>query len=204
MTSISTLSADSLSALMDGELLGSEKDGALAQLLASPQAQAQWHTYHVAGDVLRSEDLGGAAQDLQFLAKLQARLAQEPEMPHARILATATLGYSDQSAAAESANSALFRWRALAGAACTVLVAVLGSLALAPGTPSVPLAINAAPVSSVAQIVPTEIAIVAPDGMIRDPRLDQFLSAHQQLGGHSVLQMPSGFLRNATYERASQ
>ncbi len=36
--------------------------------------------------------------------------------------------------------------------------------------------------------------------MIRDPRLDEFLAAHRQLGGASALQMPAGFLRNATFE----
>ena len=158
----------------------------------------------MAGDVLRSEDLARAAQDLQFLTKLQARLASEPEMPHAVILAAATPAYAPQRAAVESANSALFKWRAVAGAACTVLLAVLASLALAPSTPPVTVAANATSLQSVAQDAPADIAIVAPDGMIRDPRLDQLLNAHQQLGGHSALQMPSGFLRNATYERAGR
>jgi sigma-E factor negative regulatory protein RseA len=36
--------------------------------------------------------------------------------------------------------------------------------------------------------------------MIRDPRLDQLLAAHRQLGGATALQAPSGFLRNATFE----
>jgi len=34
--------------------------------------------------------------------------------------------------------------------------------------------------------------------MLRDARLDALLEAHQQAGGGS--QMPSGFLRNATFE----
>jgi sigma-E factor negative regulatory protein RseA len=38
----------------------------------------------------------------------------------------------------------------------------------------------------------------SPQVMLRDPRLDQLLEAHQQAGGAS--QMPSGFLRNATFE----
>jgi sigma-E factor negative regulatory protein RseA len=40
--------------------------------------------------------------------------------------------------------------------------------------------------------------------MLRDPQLDALMAAHQQLGGHSALQMPSGFLRNATFERSSR
>ena len=204
MTNNSTLTSDSLSVLMDAELAGTEKDSALEQLLASPQEQALWHVYHVAGDVLRSEDLAGAAQDLQFLSKLQARLAQEPEVPLALTQTSATPALPSQRAVGESANSALFKWRAVAGAACTVLAVVLGSLALAPSTPHSTVASTAASLPFVTQNVPADMAMVAEDGMIRDPRLDQFLSAHQQLGGHSALQMPSGFLRNATYERAGQ
>jgi sigma-E factor negative regulatory protein RseA len=41
-----------------------------------------------------------------------------------------------------------------------------------------------------------------PQVMLRDPRLDQLLEAHQQVAGSS--QMPSGFLRNATFDRPSR
>ena len=36
--------------------------------------------------------------------------------------------------------------------------------------------------------------------LIRDPQLDQYLLAHKQLAGSSVLGAPSGFLRNAAVE----
>ena len=36
--------------------------------------------------------------------------------------------------------------------------------------------------------------------MLRDPRLDELMAAHKQFGGTSALQMPSGFLRNATFD----
>jgi sigma-E factor negative regulatory protein RseA len=36
--------------------------------------------------------------------------------------------------------------------------------------------------------------------MIRDPQLDEFMAAHRQLGGASMLQMPAGLVRNATFE----
>jgi sigma-E factor negative regulatory protein RseA len=35
--------------------------------------------------------------------------------------------------------------------------------------------------------------------MIRDPRLDEFLAAHRQLGG-AALVAPAGYLRNATFD----
>ena len=43
-------------------------------------------------------------------------------------------------------------------------------------------------------------AIVANGSLVRDARLDQYLSAHKQFGGSSALGVPSGFLRSATYE----
>jgi len=40
--------------------------------------------------------------------------------------------------------------------------------------------------------------------MLRDPRLDELLQAHKQFGSTSALQMPAGFLRNATFEEPSR
>ena len=208
MTERSTNQSESLSALMDGELHGPAQHAALAALLAEPTARSTWHAYHVVGDVLRSDALSGAAQDLQFWAKLETRLAQEPLPSTAAALTlhpnTLPLGRHLQ-----SANGPVF-WRVLAGVACSVLVAVIGISVWAPSTGSssismagvTPLAVTGNSAQSTPS-VPLDVA-AGPDGMIRDQRLDQLLSAHQQLGGHSALQMPSGFLRNATYEGAGR
>jgi sigma-E factor negative regulatory protein RseA len=65
--------------------------------------------------------------------------------------------------------------------------------------------------------VPTLVAVDTPveprafganGKLLRDPRLDRYLSAHQQFAGSSALGVPSGFLRNAaadvpTAERAA-
>ncbi|HOF51200.1 MAG TPA: anti-anti-sigma factor, partial [Rhodoferax sp.] len=55
-------------------------------------------------------------------------------------------------------------------------------------------------------IAQMEVAAGSAEGpvMLRDPELDALMAAHQQLGGHSALQMPSGFLRNATFERPAR
>jgi sigma-E factor negative regulatory protein RseA len=42
--------------------------------------------------------------------------------------------------------------------------------------------------------------VVAAGVILRDPQLDAFLQAHRDAGGPSALQMPAGFLRNATFE----
>ena len=208
MTELPTGQSESLSALMDGELYGSAQHSAMAALLAEPMAQSTWHAYHVVGDVLRSEELSGAAQDLQFWATLETRLAQEPlpSTAAARTLHPTPLPWGRH---LQSANGPVF-WRVLGGVACSVLVAVIGLSVWAPNTGSsamsmagvTPLAVPGNFAQS-SQSVPLDVA-AGPDGMIRDQRLDQLLSAHQQLGGHSALQMPSGFLRNATYEGAGR
>ena len=65
-----------------------------------------------------------------------------------------------------------------------------------------PVLASAAPsgVQQASTLTPTRVIVGngKPQVMLRDPRLDQLLEAHQQAGGAS--QMPSGFLRNATFE----
>ncbi|MEK9803379.1 MAG: anti-anti-sigma factor, partial [Curvibacter sp.] len=55
-----------------------------------------------------------------------------------------------------------------------------------------------------ASAVPPAQAPAEASVMIRDARLDQLIAAHQQQGGSSALQMPAGFLRNATFERPAR
>jgi sigma-E factor negative regulatory protein RseA len=63
------------------------------------------------------------------------------------------------------------------------------------------LAAVGAPVTG-APASPAPMRVIVGNGeaqvMLRDPRLDELLEAHQQMSGSS--QMPSGFLRNATFE----
>lgn len=192
MTELNTAPDDALSALMDGELHGLEQQSAMDYVMSDRSGLTTWHAYHVTGDVLRSEELAGAAQDLHFWTQLEAKLAQEPRPASLALPAAAEAPLRNPSA--RSANSPFF-WRAVAGAACSVLVAVLG-VSIWSSSTNTP-----APVTLAQSEVPAPVVVaVDSDGMIRDPRLDQLLNAHQQLGGHSALQMPSGFLRNATYE----
>lgn len=200
MSELASHSTDELSALMDGELSGSQKDRTLSQLLSNEQAQATWHAYHVLGDVLRSDALAEAGADRLFWARLEARLTQEPGIPGKGAAAVASTEPSPQAGLRRSANADSFKWGVLAGTACTVLLAVVAVMVWMPRTPSALLAASPGPAQVAAADSQANTAVLAPDGMIRDPRLDQLLSAHQQLGGHSALQMPSGFLRNATYE----
>jgi sigma-E factor negative regulatory protein RseA len=67
----------------------------------------------------------------------------------------------------------------------------------------------AAPAQSAPAAVPAPMVAVAAEGagtqpgaqvMLRDPRLDELVAAHRQYHGATNLQMPAGFLRNATFD----
>ncbi len=181
-----------VSALADGELHGVEFTRALAVLASSPQAQADWHSYHLVGDVLRAgAGTAVSAHDAAFMARLRLRLQQEdaPVRPGAAIT---------QVVVQSSANDSVWRWKLVAGLSSLAVVAVLGWQLTAPSQQAAQMAASGPPSVPVAQ------AGAEAPVMIRDPRLDQLIAAHQQLGGTSALQMPAGFLRNATFERPSR
>jgi sigma-E factor negative regulatory protein RseA len=188
---------DRISALVDGQLRLSELAGVMADMEASPEMLSSWHVYQLIGDVMRSEDLAGGTHDLDFLVRLQAKMDQEP-VSGDQLLPQAALPV-----ATASANADVFRWKWLSGIAVSALVAVVGfglwnqtaqttQLQALSANPSIPAATQAFSAQSQEQV------------MLRDPQLDALMAAHQQLGGHSALQMPSGFLRNATFERSSR
>lgn len=70
--------AERLSLLMDGELDAEGCSGATAAWGRDAAQRGTWHAYHLIGDVLRSEDLAGAARDEAFMQKLRLSLAREP------------------------------------------------------------------------------------------------------------------------------
>ena len=199
--------SERVSALMDGELSAHECAQVLDGLLADAQAMEAWHVYQVIGDVLRSPELAPTKNDLAFLEKLELRLSQEPQGP----LVSELRQFSVPEVAhvlpvdlnKPVANSPVFRWKVLAGVACSALVVVVGGglwtqTDLHGGNQ---LAIVKPVVAEVPVVVATETSA---GPMLRDPRLDELMTAHRQLGGHSALQVPAGFLRNATYEGAGR
>ncbi|APW43639.1 sigma-E factor negative regulatory protein [Rhodoferax saidenbachensis] len=198
MSNLKPLSGEQLSDAMDGRLRG-EDGSVLDALLSDPQAVQAWHLHHVIGDVLRSEELAPSARDLAFWDRLERKLADEPARPSVPLVMPMDVPVRSASAA----NASVLRWKWLAGVACAVLVSVVGSGAWnqftgnadAQMATSVPATTES---SSQLALVPQ-----APV-MLRDPQLDALMAAHHQLGGHSALQMPSGFLRNATFERPAQ
>lgn len=183
---------EDISALADGRLHGEAFAAAVQAVCADRQAMATWHAYHVIGDVLRSGEAAYAAPAAPFLARLSERLAQE-DCPRP--------GAGDGVRPIEmrpAANDGVFRWKLVAGVASVAAVAAVGWSVVAPGfaTGGAQLASASAPDSRPA----TVLAATGQGVMIRDPRLDELMAAHRQFGGASALQMPAGFLRNATFE----
>jgi len=121
----------------------------------------------------------------------------------------------------EAANDGVFRWKMVAGLAsvAAVLSVAWGVSGLVPGNQGhdaqlakavVPGSVVTAKVAGgalpvvVQPVQPSPVWVATPHGQVlRDPRLEELMQAHRQAGGASALQVPAGFLRNATFD-ASQ
>jgi sigma-E factor negative regulatory protein RseA len=199
MNSPNSFKQERISALADGEVLGENFADAMADLAIDVQSAQSLHIYYVMGDVMRSDGLAPATHELAFLERLEAKLALEPEQIRKPVL-MATPSLPTQI----SANDASVRWKWFAGVSFSALIALVVAsewLLQVGGTSQ--LVKNENPLlvmTSVAQVAAAEDQTV----MVRNPQLDALMAAHQQLGGHSAFQMPSGFLRNATFERSQR
>ncbi len=208
-----------VSALADGQLQGEEFLDAVDALGARDDLRAQWQTYHLVGDVLRAGRHLPCSDTGRFVARLQQRLGDEPALPRAE---TSMLPLPQRM---EAANQPVFRWKLVAGVASLAAVAAIGWNLMGGAGIIVPSAgtelaqqslgqgdrgvnsLLAADASSFRAPAPTRVMVgsergAAPQIMLRDARLDELLEAHHQAGGAS--QMPSGFLRNATFEGPSR
>ncbi len=180
-----------LSALADGDA------GAVQQACAAWRDDAEsrqvWHTFHLIGDVMRSEELASRpGRDADFLVGIRARLAQEPV-----VLAPAE-------------PVAVRAWRRpvwlMPAAAAAGFVVVAGVLVVARiGMPGAPLEGSGMAslqnrqggelrvVSDVPRKQPP--VIVHSEGFLRDARLDEYLRAHQAARGGVAVAAPGGKFR---------
>ncbi len=194
-----------ISVLADGQLASEEFSRVLAVFEGDAEALARWNAYHLIGDVLRSPGLTAHASDAAFVARLRACLSREPAFDTASAVIAAidstgqkSLPIAGQQAVnpqREASNDASFRWRLVAGFASVAAVAAIAwNAGVGLLTPS---ATPQLAQSDAAQ----QVLVVSEQGtMVRDARMQELLAAHKQFGGTSALQMPSGFLRNATFE----
>jgi sigma-E factor negative regulatory protein RseA len=196
--------ASALSALVDGELDALEFEALLLRSAEDGATQAAWHRYQVIGEVLRgSAPAVSAVAAPDFLAGVRARLESEPLVRPRPASAVVP-----PQVRAPAANDAVFRWKLLAGAASLAAVMAVswsvlsGAPAGAGGSAGPQLALMQ-PAPEAAGNLPSAVLVSTPQGpVIRDARLEQLLAEHRQYGGMSALQMPAGFLRDATFDAA--
>lgn len=174
--------AEQLSALADGQTSGADLDRLLQACATDPQSQALWRDCHLIGEALRGAATSAQGDGLQFLARLRPALMappsaapQQPPQPQPRGL--------------HAANAPWFLPRWAAGIAGLAVVAALVWNGVG-GPEDGGEALGGSPV----------LATTAQGPVVRDAALDELLEAHRQQGGASVLPMPSGFLRNATFD----
>jgi sigma-E factor negative regulatory protein RseA len=173
---LSDQNAELASALADGELSGDELAHAIAWVSQTEEGRRHWHNYHLLGEALRGAQVEVSSHDSVFLARLRERFQHE----------------STSSQGVEAANDVRFHWARLAGVVLVVVGSILGWqswLDLGDATGQARIA-----------RVPAQAPSEAPVTMLRDPQLDALMAAHKQFGGASVLQTPTGFLRNATFQ----
>jgi sigma-E factor negative regulatory protein RseA len=178
---------EQLSALADGEL--DDAAPLCAAWRSEVQVRETWHTYHLIGDVLRSEDLAvPPGRDAALLGRLRECLASEPT-----VLAPQPLPAAAQER----------RWSLRAAMAVTAGVVAVGSIyglmrpAADPTTVArndVPSAVRAEPTPArgLQPAAESEPVVVIANGnlrLIRDARLDAYLAAHKQFPGSSALGM---------------
>lgn len=153
-----------LSACADGEALAA--DSACRLWRDDAAARQMWHRYHLIGDVMRSTELATApARDAAFIAGLRQRLAAEPVK------------------LAPAPWVARPAWR-LPAAMAASFVLIAGAFSVARLGPVAGAGETAGRGGSAA-VVATADARAEADGtvLITDPRLDEFLRAHQAIGG---------------------
>ena len=186
-----------ISDLADGQLRDVDFADAMALLEASSSARAAWHGLHVTGDVLRGDattQVANIAKDVAFLDTFRANLAKEPQLKP-----TAQAG--ELRLARPTANDSVFHWKwvgGLSAAAAAVVFSwnLVGTTATAPNGSEAQLAQKAVKEAVQLSAAATQTAAGV---MLRNPQLDALIAAHNQVGGSSALQMPSGFLRSATF-----
>jgi sigma-E factor negative regulatory protein RseA len=187
-----------LSAAMDGD--AGQAEAACGAWRGDARARADWHAYHLIGEVMRSEDQRcDPRRDAAFLHGLRQRLSEEPAVLAPRPLAQLP---------AQAGRGAwrTRRWMAPAAAAAGVAAVAAVLVATRVGAPE-----SGAPalaVSTPAGGGPLPVALQTPSAvqpsptggaaMIRSAELDRYLAAHRQYANTSALTTPAGVVRSAT------
>lgn len=209
-----------LSALVDGQLCGEEFAHTVEWLDRDDDARLTWDAFHLVGEVLRSGEAMVRTRDTGFVRRVSFRLQQEPShgfnwdaIDSIVIDRVCTGGEGVSVSNDTAANDSTFRWKLLAGVASMALVSVIGWQAVSdwgaqtvePKFAQGPVQVQVPLQTARSDFIPQQAVVAGePQVMLRDEQLDALLAAHRQFGGMSALQVPTGFIRNATFEGANR
>lgn len=176
------LTREQISAFADGELDEAGQDAMLAALRAQ-QAREDWDLYHQIGDVLRSDDMA-VRMSAGFSARLAEQLDAEPT-------------YVAPAARARSRRSPLRLVQSVAAAAAVATFAFVATPSMLESLQGGPAAIPA-----LAEVEPAQeaqaVATSVEEGVIlRDPRIDDYLMAHQRFS--PSVNGSTQYVRSATF-----
>ena len=199
MQSVSGSRGERLSAFVDGELSGDgQPNGIFSDL--NRDDRAAWSSYHLIGDVLRSDDLAlNPAASSAFMVGFAARLDAEPH-----VLAPAAI------APAVSTTRRLLNLRrrvvptlAVAAAAAPLTWIVVPQMH-GVGQSGVQVA-SVQPSRGDAMQRVAMPAVATQDGnIIRDARLDEYFEAHQQFAQQPVMSDSMPLIRAAALTTQGQ
>lgn len=207
-----------LSALVDGQLRGEEFSRTAGWVGRDDVARLTWDTYHLVGEVLRSGAAMANARDAEFVHRLTLRLQEESSLTtglsaihSVAVDPLVTAVDVTEGATSLAANDSIYRWKLLAGVASLAFVSAVGWQAVsgwreqgdAPKLAQLPFSVLPQK-GSPEGVLQQSVVAGEPQLMIRDAQLDALLAAHRQFGGTSALQVPTGFLRNATFDGAAR
>jgi sigma-E factor negative regulatory protein RseA len=184
---------------MDGE--GESADEACRAWRADAAARADWHAYHLIGDLMRSDEhRADAPADARLLAAVRRRLAAEP------VVLAPTPATVQPASTTPARTRRARRWMAPAAVAAG-FVAVAGALLVTreppPDGAAATMAAGAAPPVVVDARTAARPEVAAPQAgvdnapMIRSAELDRYLAAHRQFANGAMQVAPGGLVRNA-------
>lgn len=209
------MNREQISALADSELADSHIDVALTALNQADERDA-WDVYHQIGDVLRSDEMAITLRP-DFAARMAARLEAEPTIiapvhhtSNASRPSCATVPVKDA-----SGKRALKRF-ALPGmiAAATATIALMTApqlmvakkenpanakeqVMVASANRTLPVSHASATVPAVMKTAAVASASTQQDVVLRDPRIDEYLLAHQRFS--PSVYSTAQYARSATF-----
>jgi sigma-E factor negative regulatory protein RseA len=173
------MTREQISAFVDNESADGHVDIALAAL-RQPEGRDAWNLYHQIGDALRSDDLN-TQLSADFNVRMFAQLDAEPA-----IVAPGAMPVQKT-----------FRRFALPGVAAAA-VTVIAVLAVPQMAQTPALNAKADVVPTLAAASPNTITVASQDGeILRDPRIDDYLLAHQRFS--PSVYSTAQYARSATF-----